>query len=314
MKLLLLQPPERPAQLVALFGVGLLGSSILRALRSLSLSQEETVPLGWELDTPAGAQALGALRQRARALSEGHPELELSLVWSAGRAGPSAASTQTERELANYLAVLDWAEALGEELERPLRVHLVSSAGGIFAGCGLVTRSPQPPAPRHPYGELKLRQEEALAGRGWLGAQVYRPTSVYGFLHPEHRRGLIQTLLAQGVRRRVTTIYGRLSTLRDFVFSEDVGAYLARRVCEPPPPGATTYLLASGRPSSLREVIHAVERILGKRLFIAFVPPTSAEDLCYHANALPSDWRPLDLLSGLRQLYTRWTLEGYSES
>ncbi len=178
LRVLRLRPaPEGPETLVAQFGIGLLGSSILRALRVRGQLSEERLPLGWDLCSEQGGAELAAIGTRLEELLDQSSARELSVVWSAGRAGFSATPAETEAELASYQAALDWAAALGERVGRPTSFHLLSSAGGLFEGSGLVT-SQSAPAPQRPYGELKLRQEQALGERSLL-ARIYRPTTVY---------------------------------------------------------------------------------------------------------------------------------------
>ena len=66
-----------------------------------------------------------------------------------------------------------------------------------------------------------------FAASGRLGKHVYRVSSVYGIIDTRYRMGLIPTLLRDGLRRQVSTIAGSPSTLRDFVWLEDVGRYIA---------------------------------------------------------------------------------------
>tara|TARA_R110002072_G_scaffold205338_1_gene363256 strand:- start:1611 stop:2567 length:957 start_codon:yes stop_codon:yes gene_type:complete len=310
LRVLRLRPaPEGPETLVAQFGIGLLGSSILRALRVRGQLSEERLPLGWDLCSEQGGAELAAIGTRLEELLDQSSARELSVVWSAGRAGFSATPAETEAELASYQAALDWAAALGERVGRPTSFHLLSSAGGLFEGSGLVT-SQSAPAPQRPYGELKLRQEQALGERSLL-ARIYRPTTVYGFLHPRHRQGLIQTLLLRAIRHQVTQIYGGLATLRDFVYSEDVGEFVARQVLSESPSPTDTFLLGSGKPSSIFEVRRIVERLLGRKVYVSVrSTPTNSANLTYHSSAFPERWTPSELQTGIRQIQTRWARRG----
>lgn len=295
---------------VTQFGIGLIGSSILRALRLRSVASEEVLAFDWKLDLEASAAQLEVIAAQVRSRFAATPGATWAVVWSAGRCGFSAPSEEVDEEFARFDAALAWAERLGEELGTRPVFHFLSSAGGLFEGCGLVTRETQP-APKRPYGLLKQRQERRLREASALTARIYRPTTVYGFLHPDHRRGLIQVLLLNALRHQVTSIYGSFSTLRDFVFSEDIGEFVAQRVVDHGQGSEETYLLGSGKPSSIFEARQIVERALRQKIYVAIsMAPTNAVDMAYDRSAFPTDWVPSELETGIRQIYVRWATLG----
>jgi nucleoside-diphosphate-sugar epimerase len=190
----------------------------------------------------------------------------------------------------------------------------VSSAGGLYEGRRLVGPRTEP-RPLRPYGRLKLAQEEALAASpAPLDARVYRLSSVYGHVAGGRRRGLIPTLLADGLRRRTSTVTGRPDTLRDFVWVEDVGRFVARellRTGRGPVPAVTT--LAAGRPASLHEVRRLIESALGRRLHVTYAPrDAGTADITFSPAALPPGWQPTDLRLGIRRVRDRLLGRGMS--
>jgi nucleoside-diphosphate-sugar epimerase len=283
---------------IVVFGAGLVGSGIVRALRRARPSLETVVqPLSWT-DRAARLEQLSKLRRFLGECVAGGGRSRMRLVWSAGRAGFASSETETANELITFGDVLATAVKLTEELPAAdVDLRIVSSAGGLFEGQRLVDRQSMI-APRRPYGELKAKQEAALfAAPGRLAKHVYRVSSVYGFIDTRYRMGLIPTLLCDGLRRQVSTIAGSPSTLRDFVWLEDVGRYIAldilsssRRDGE-----ARTVYLCSGRPTALGEVKHHVEEALGRRLYVVFSVDRTNADITFAPRLLPADWQPLDL-------------------
>jgi len=282
---------------IVIFGVGLLGNGIIRALRSARPALETVVqPLSWTDRAVRLAQLSTLRRFLGERVASG--SCRVRLVWSAGRAGFAAGSVETASELTTFLDVLSTAVKLSEELSRAdVDLMLVSSAGGLFEGQRLVDRRSMI-APRRPYGELKAKQEASLfAASARLAKHVYRVSSVHGFIDTRYRMGLIPTLLRDGLRRQVSTIAGSPSTLRDFVWLEDVGRYIALDILSPPRRDgeARIVYLCSGRPTALGEVKYHVEDTLGRRLYVVFSVDHANTDITFSPHLLPPDWQPLDL-------------------
>jgi hypothetical protein len=117
------------------------------------------------------------------------------------------------------------------------------------------------------------------------------------------RAGLVSTLLLNATRGDVTHLTGRMDTLRDFVFGGDFGAHIADSILAP----ATTddvVVLASGRPCSLFEVQTIVERVIGRKLHVAYArEAANAEDITFDASVLPAAWAPSDIRWNIGILY-----------
>lgn len=282
----------------ALFGLGLIGGQVAEALRAGGYARTACLPFAW-----------GAARERPRELADIMALLEaapgrLDVVWSAGAGGFGMGEAAADLEFADFSDVLGLAGTLaGHRAPGTVRFHLLSSAGGLFEGQRDVT--PQtPPVPKRTYGALKLRQEELLARAGELVRIVYRPSSVYGLAGPGRRMGLIPTLMANGARYLVSTIYGAPDTLRDYVHVTDVARYVARQVGEPG--GATrTLILATARPTSLSEVLAAVERTLKRKIFITYRADASdnTAHITFSRETWPPDWRPEGIETVVRTMW-----------
>jgi len=293
-----------PGSVAALFGLGLIGARLARRLQGLGYATAAELPFSWGKRQDRGRE-VSDIAAGLKAMEQGAAgPRRLDIVWSAGQGGFGMDEEQVRRELADFADVLDLAAGLAQKpAQRAVRVHLLSSAGGLFEGQRNVTVS-TPPAPKRCYGMLKLRQEQLLSQVEGVTRIVYRPSSVYGFSGPGKRLGLIPTLLANGARYQVSTIYGAPDTLRDYVSVQDVAQFLARQV-DAAPGGSRTMILASARPTSLGEVLCAVETTLKRKMFITYRGDASCNTahITFSRRTWPRDWRPCGIDVGIRTLW-----------
>lgn len=311
-------PRDDAHWLTAIFGVGLLGSGVATALRSAHRSLETaTCALAWrdaELQRVHLMAIEALIHQRVRAAVKARKRVSIRLLWSAGDAGFSATEPELAGEGRSFEAVLTTAQSLAAGLpEADVAFWLLSSAGGLFEGQRLVdgTSGPQP---LRPYGRLKRWQEELLlATPDPLRPRVVRISSVFGRVDPRHRMGLIPTLIDEGLRRDVSIIHGSPSTLRDFIWVDDVARYLAGELLGSrfgPPP--TVSYLCSGRPTALGEVLCHVETVLGRRLAVRFsAEPTNAADITFSPRLRPADWSTTDLPLAIAQVHRHALAGGF---
>lgn len=290
-------PDAGPGRRAYLFGVGLVGSRVGLAFSRRGWRGEE-IETPWN-DPEALSRQLAAL---ARGVRDAQPA-RLDVIWSAGRAGFSSTAEETAPEEENFRRVLEFATDAAGACPGAAVFHLTSSAGGLFEGQRHVDRSSRP-SPRRPYGNLKLRLEKRLEAVGpELAKRIYRLSSVFGPATADGRRGLISTLLHDARDRRTTRIFGQLTTLRDYVWTEDIGRYLAEAAETPPPRRPRIELLASGKPTSIHEILHLVEGVVGRRPGLRYTASRSnSSDITFAASALPPGWHPSDLATSLRQV------------
>ena len=146
------------------------------------------------------------------------------------------------------------------------------------------------------------------AGNGIL-KRVYRPTSVFGFVDRRFRQGLIPTLIINGLGNNVSKIYGNFNTLRDYLFSLDIGAFLARQLfCVEDEAGDKLYYLGSGKPSSIYEIRHFVEQLIARKIYLRCELSPSVEnasDTTLDTAALPPDWSPTDIKTAICLVHER---------
>ena len=137
-----------------------------------------------------------------------------------------------------------------------------------------------------------------------IARTIYRPSSVYGYT-PTGRAGLISTLIANQLQGRVSRILGQMTTLRDYVLADDIGQFITRRVHDPKAPSGDTACLALCRPAAISEVIHLVERALGRRLMLEIdARPSNARHMSFLPSASPADWSPTPLPVGIARTTT----------
>lgn len=298
---------------IAVLGAGLIGSAVAETLTSRASLRVETIPLSW-VDPALQERQLQEIEERIAAILgktcglEAPPGVGVSLTvfWSAGQAGFTATEADTVGELSSFRAVLATAERLARRFpEARLKFYLMSSAGGLFEGQRHVDEEASP-TPQRPYGLLKWEQEQLLLASGPpIAKRIYRLTSVYGYLRPHQRIGLISTLLLNGVRHKVSSITGLMSTLRDFVFVDDIAGFLASALLNDDGRRENAvFLLSCGKPSSLFEIQKVVERIIGRKIYVSYsLQPSNSADITFSPGAPPAGWSPSDLRSNISKIY-----------
>lgn len=301
--------PRRCPAAVALFGAGMIGSAIANSLRQSADLNAVVLPLEWRRNDLFPGQ-LAAIESRiSNELSDRSNSTRstggLQFIWCAGRAGFSATEGEIAGELDRFKQVL-------QSVERQAECHpgttttmvLMSSAGGLFEGQRGVGIDGIP-APRRPYSRLKLQQEKLLLNSpAPLTRKIYRLTSVYGYIRSQQRRGLIPTLIANGLRQRSSQITGFATTMRDYVWIEDVADYVSQALLNEESAGTDSLeTLASGKPSSILEIQQIVEQSICRPLYVRYVPDaTNGMAITFDASVLPRNWRPNELSTTVRKI------------
>lgn len=298
-------------KIIAVFGEGLVGTSILSALCGQYIFTIET----WGFSYADPARQGHELRRLADRISQLCAEAtsDLCIVWCAGKAGFSATELEAGNELAIYRKVLECMQGLAPSFRNSrVSFHLVNSAGGLFEGQTHVTRCNKP-SPKRPYGHLKMIQEELLLSLPvYILKNIYRLSTVYGHIRKGFRLGLISTLIFNGARQEVSRIFGTINTLRDYVWCEDIGSYIARAIAENDGDQNNSIVhLASGKPSSIFEIKHIVEQILNKKIYMAFTNSgENSSDITFSRTILPNCWYPVDMRTAVRSIYSTWKEQG----
>lgn len=293
---------------VVLFGAGLIGSAIVTSLQKSSPLKKTSLELDWS-QPELFREQLGGIEQQLTDLVGRGPDTEtpraVRVVWSAGRAGFQATDDEVSKEYDRFDEVVCCVERLSACIpEASWTVILISSAGGLFEGqqhVGLHST----PVPLRPYSHLKLRQEQRLQQcPGVIRKKIYRPTSVYGYVRNHQRRGLIPTLIADGIRQRASRISGFPTTLRDYVWIEDIAAYLAKVILDDDLCNQDSVdILGSAKPSSIFEIQQIVERCLRRPLYLCFATPTgNGNHITFATDVLPGNWTSSELETNVRKI------------
>jgi UDP-glucose 4-epimerase len=292
---------NRSRHTIALFGYGLVGKGIAKALRPGRDKRIVELPFDW-LDGTARVRQAEQISKSILQDGSGHAAHRVSVVWSAGAGSFTARMEELLIEEAAFADGIAICKDVAAQLpEREVSFHFMSSAGGLFEGqrnVGLESTV----KPLRPYAHSKLDQERMLSTLSEnITKSIYRLSTVYGYF-PRARTGLISALVRNGLAYRTTRIFGDLSTLRDYVHTDDIGKFVASRIlCKKAIPG--TFLLASGKPSSMTEIIAVTSDILQRPLYLQFDPrPSNSMNNSYLPSALPEGWSTMTLATGIRDV------------
>lgn len=100
-----------------------------------------------------------------------------------------------------------------------------------------------------------------------------------------------------------TRLVGRAYSLREYVWADDIGEYVARRVYTNAQSQETPHVLAQGKPSSVFEIQRTVESVMGRRTYISFdLEGDNSRHTTFAPTALPLHWRPQSIAFGVRAI------------
>lgn len=274
-----LNPEGRTPQIIAIIGVGLIGSAIKQFLcEHFSVSINE-IATSWAISKqPDYFKLIGqncdhAVSHISQRLGK---QVPLKILWSAGSAGFGASTQDLEPEMSSFTHALQQCEVFSKNpMIDSLSFFLLSSLGGIFEGSRLIDDATSP-EPLRPYGHLKLSQEAALLSSKFIHKKrILRLTTIYGYVRSRQRRSVIGTMVYNGLAQRVTPITGRMTTLRDFIWIEDLADAIANLVVDDSNPEVHVSLMASCKPSSLMEIQKIVSETIGRPLYVSYVSEAS---------------------------------------
>ncbi|MBK7984877.1 MAG: hypothetical protein IPK09_14855 [Candidatus Competibacteraceae bacterium] len=295
-----------------IFGLGLIGRSIVSSLIN------PTVPLH-KLEFPYSWIDFQAQKTHQKSIIKYLLKFKKSVdqskinnvnfIWSAGVSAFSAKSEELHKELISFKNTIDFFEAIRTIFNKAnFSFHLISSAGGLFEGQCNVNEN-NTPNPLRPYGLFKLEQENFLISKD-LDSKVfiYRPSSVYGYSDlASSRLGLINVLIQHAVRYKVSTIYAAMHTLRDYVLVNDIGRFIANNISSPSL-SHKIFVLATGRSSTILEIIRKIETIVGRKLYIRYIAnDVNSANNSYSYKILPDGFNPTDIDTGIRKIYINST-------
>jgi UDP-glucose 4-epimerase len=169
--------------------------------------------------------------------------------------------------LQTTVAVLDAAR----RVKHPPRIVLVSSAAVYGESISVPIAESHPLVPISPYGVSKLAAEHYLRvfhRLYGLPGLVVRPFSVYG---PGQRKLVVHDLLKRILDGEDPLLVSAPADVtRDFVYVADVAVAMVTLAGSAPAQGEA-YNLASGRATSLRDLVGALQRATGSAGDAVFV-------------------------------------------
>ena len=240
---------------------GLIGSGIVRhrGVRSFAAGQ-----IPW--DTPEAAAILSSELDR---FITWVGDDNWSIVWAAGAGVMHTSQDELDAERAVFE---QFCRRLGRKTPHGRGgLFFVSSAGGAYAGSvdppfGVDTA----PVPLNPYGSSKIAQEviaeSQLAGR--VPVTIGRVANAYGpGQNVAKRQGLVTELCLNALLNRPATIFAPLTTLRDYVYVDDIAAVVVPdllRMATADASARQLRVIASGRSVSIAELLVLVERATGR--------------------------------------------------
>lgn len=298
-------------------GGGLLGSHLLAAIAAEGPGITRWNPgpscIPWQ-DPVDALEALAdqASRFALEVLSEPG---EWMVLWCAGAGVIGSRSEELEAEttcLARLLALL--AEKLPD---RPGKVLLASSAGGVYGG-----NREQPLSevsacmPVSDYGRNKLAQERLLLhwaqGMPRVSTLVARMSNLYGpGQHLEKPQGLIAHISRSILHHLPVHIYVPLDTQRDYLYVEDCARELLqglRRLGSASRENVVK-IFHSGESTTIAGLIGAFARIVkGHPRIICSASPVGAQQplqLCFRSGVWPDldRRRRTDLAVGIQRVH-----------
>ena len=142
-----------------MFGIGLIGTAIRDSLFDLEFESAAIIDFDWQDAKKRTSTFTSIASVCVEHTQEGG---YLSFVWSAGRASFHTSEEDALAESASFIDTIDFVLKLREIIDSvKVKIHFISSAGGLFEGQRVVTKN-SIPDPVRPYGKLKLAQEQLL--------------------------------------------------------------------------------------------------------------------------------------------------------
>ena len=285
---------------VLIFGLGLIGRAIQSAIRTCFIPSSEEFPFYWDSNLIQQQQIIEIQKRVIELGSNQSRPVQIDIVWSAGKAGFGADKAVFQKEAQAFTLSMKLAMDITRELQHcKLRFHLLSTAGGLYEGQVLVDADSHASIHRS-YGQAKLQLESNLAELPETIEQlIYRPSSVYGYGGPGARIGLVVAAIHSAVKNSLINIYAKPDTLRDYVYVEDIGRFIASNI-EKKIFDKKVFILASGKPTSTFELTNIIERVTEKPLLVQYqLAGDNTMSNTYQSTCLPNDWEATSLETGV---------------
>jgi UDP-glucose 4-epimerase len=245
-------------------GAGFIGSHVAEALvaRGYEVHVLDDLSSGKRANVPAGAELhVGDIRDPDAAFDAARPELVFHLAAQASvSVSVARPALDAEVNVLGTVAVLEAARRHGAQ------VIFSSTGGAIYGECESPATEDWERRPLSPYGTSKLAGEEYLAAWNRLYGTRHvalRYGNVYGPRQDPHgEAGVVAIFLRAVADGGRPTIFGDGSQERDYVYAGDV----ARATLAAAKLDGGVLNVATGRPTSVLELVDAMRRATGREI------------------------------------------------
>lgn len=246
-------------------GCGFLGTNLIdkmQGTRQVSVCDflQRSSPTGWpKQDIPVHPSDILNREALAAAIQGVHSVIHLAAY---GSVVESVADPQSnfETNVAGTLNVL--RAAVGANVQR----FVFASTGGALIGDAIPpVDETSLPRPISPYGASKLCGEaycHAFAKSYGLETICLRFGNLYG-PHSAHKKGAVTMFIKALMRDQPIVIYGDGSASRDYIYVDDLCEGI-KSALDVPIDGAEVFHLASGRETTILELVNILREIAGK--------------------------------------------------
>lgn len=184
---------------------------------------------------------------------------------SSSTPGSSEARPQLDGNLRPTLALIETLQAFPNR-----RLLYLSSGGTLYGDLGHAAREYDTLRPRSYHGAGKAAAEQFI--HAWAAqyngkAVVLRPSNVYGPGQPRRPDfGIIPAALDCAQRQRAITIWGDGTTVRDYLYIDDLVSLCVLALQADLAPGISIFNASSGRCTTLNSLLDEVDRVTGQPL------------------------------------------------
>ena len=288
--------------IIWLFGGGLIGSAISTAIESKFAYIKNEIEVTWGAYDQISS-TVNKIIESTGSLSINNNILNVTVVWAAGRAGFYSTIRQIEDEYLFFHKMLDSLIIKSNKLV--FSFIFFSSAGALYEGRININYSTNVCIKR-PYGTLKCKQEEYLRHKEEISLLlILRPSSVYGFIDNRiARSSLIATLIDNALSNRLSTLYGNLYTLRNYIWVEDIANFVLRKIFQFE---NGMHILAGPKSHSIIEIKKEVEKLVKKRVYFKLNSLKENEsDIAFAHSVLSLEDTRTTVSEGIRKIMQNW--------
>lgn len=201
-----------------------------------------------------------------------------AIVHAASTSTPasSAAQPQLDGNLRTTLALI---EAM--QVTTPPNLLYLSSGGTLYGDCPKPATENSPLRPRAYHGAGKIAAEAFI--HAWTEqfggtSVILRPSNVYGpGQTPQPGFGAIATAMACARDGVSFTIWGDGTSIRDFLYVDDLLALCEAALERPMPRGHHVFNAAQGIGTSLSTLLDEIDRVTGRPLTRLYKPARSVD-------------------------------------